>query len=253
MSQNITRPLAILVVTMIAPAASAADEQPRVAPSAQAAQAIPLQAGPVKAIPVQAGPGLPDGGTRRGPNGAGPKIIDPKDVDPKSMPIPDKPSERQKLLENLYAYLATAGSKEEAEPIAATIQRLWLLRGTDTAFYLMERARRAIHENDTAGAALFLDQVVELAPDYAEGWLRRAYVHVLTGDKERALGDLRRCLALEPSHFQALRATGMIFLDNGQNAAALKAFEKLLEIHPQDEDTSKIVDDLRLKVEGQKT
>ncbi|MDZ4840931.1 MAG: tetratricopeptide repeat protein [Hyphomicrobium aestuarii] len=226
------------------------------APAASAAERAtwPPPPSPPQIHSIQAPPGSPEApGARRGPNSIAPKIIDPKDVDPKSMPIPDKPSERQKLLENLYAYLATAASKDEAEPIAATIERLWLLRGTDTSFYLMERARVALQQNDTASAVVFLDQVVDLAPDYAEGWLRRAYLHILAGDKERALGDLRRCLALEPSHFQALRATGMIFLDNGQNAAALKAFEKLLEIHPQDTDTSKIVDDLRLKVEGQKT
>lgn len=169
------------------------------------------------------------------------------------MPIPESRSERQKLLDNLYAYLATAGSKQEAEPIAATIERLWLLKGTDTSFYLMERARQAISEQNLAKAIRFLDQVVELAPDYAEGWLRRAYVHMLDNDRERAIGDLRRALALEPQHFQALKATAMIFLDNGQHAAALKALEKLLEVHPNEDDAVKLIEDLKQKVDGQKT
>ncbi len=210
----------------------------------------PAQAGADQAIMAQAAP--PERG-QLPPGHPGSGLSSPKDVDPKSMPIPDKPSERQKLLENLYAYLATAASKDEAEPLVATIERLWLLRGTDTSFYLMERARKAMLDRDYQLAVRFLDQVVELSPDYSEGWLRRAYTHMLAGDKERALGDLRRCLALEPSHFQALKATGMLFLEAGQNAAALKAFEKLIEVHPNDQEIPKMIDDLRLKVEGQKT
>ena len=215
-----------------------------VAPVVAAAQSV---------ITTQASPPTDDKPSAGDPRKQMPGLASPKDADPKSMPIPDKPSERQKLLENLYAYLATASSKDEAEPLVATIERLWLLRGTDTAFYLMERARKAMLERDNGLAIRFLDQVVELAPDYSEGWLRRAYVHMLADDKERALGDLRRCLALEPSHFQALKATGMLFLDAGQHAAALKAFEKLMDVHPNDPEVPKLIDDLKLKVEGQKT
>lgn len=176
-----------------------------------------------------------------------------KASDPLHMPIPERASERQKMLENLYAYLATAVSEAEAAPIAVTIERLWLLNGTDTTAYLMERAVRALSEKELDKALSFMDQVVELAPDYAEGWNRRAYIHFVRGDLERALGDLRRCLALEPSHFRALEAIAAIFKEGGQKAAALKAYEKLNELHPNLPGLQETIKDLSRSVDGQKT
>jgi tetratricopeptide (TPR) repeat protein len=173
--------------------------------------------------------------------------------DPLTAPLPDGPAERAKLLSNLYAYLATAGNAEEAQPIAVTIERLWLLNDSDTIAYLMERAGRALTEKNTDLALRFLDQVVDLAPDYAEGWNRRAYAHFISGDVERALGDLRRCLALEPAHFRALEAVASIFRERGQDAAALKVMKKLSEVHPNMPGLENGLQELTRKVEGQRT
>lgn len=167
--------------------------------------------------------------------------------------IPDRLSERRKLIENLYAYLATAASESEAQPIAHTIERLWLANGTDTSTYLMERAARALYGKDVDLALRFLDQVVELQPDFAEGFNRRAYIFFLKGDIERAMGDLRRCLALEPSHYRALEAMAAIFRNTGQNAAALKAYEKLMDVHPNLPGLQDAFKDIARTVEGQKT
>ena len=65
-------------------------------------------------------------------------------------------------------------------------------------------------------ALKLLDAVVELAPDYAEGWNRRAYVHYMQSDYERAMGDLRRVLALEPNHFKALDGLAQILREIGE-------------------------------------
>lgn len=172
---------------------------------------------------------------------------------PLDAPLPDSPAERAKLLSNLHAYLATAETAADAEPIAAAIERLWLLSGSDTVGYLMERAARALAEKNTALAMRFLDQVVDLAPDFAEGWNRRAYTHFLSGDIERALGDLRRCIALQPTHYRALEALATIFRERGQHAAALKIYETLLEIHPNLPGVQDAIKDLSRKVEGQRT
>ncbi|MFZ8305222.1 hypothetical protein ACO1K3_13835, partial [Staphylococcus aureus] len=89
---------------------------------------------------------------------------------------------------NLYAYLATAESEADARPIASAIEKLWLYNGSDTIGVLMDRAAQRISAKDYDGALKFMDAVVDLAPDYAEGWNRRAYVHYLNNDIERMVG-----------------------------------------------------------------
>ena len=57
---------------------------------------------------------------------------------------------------------------------------------------------RSIGPGSTAADKTGKAVVVDLAPDYTEAWNRRAYVHFVRNDIERALGDLRRTLALDP-------------------------------------------------------
>jgi tetratricopeptide (TPR) repeat protein len=92
---------------------------------------------------------------------------------------------------------------------------------------------------------------VELSPDYAEGWSRRAYVYYLQSDYDRAAGDLRRALALEPNHFKALDGLARILRESGQKKSALKVYEQLLRIHPFMPGAKEAVDELTLEVEGQ--
>ena len=119
--------------------------------------------------------------------------------------IPDSPAERARLLEDLYAHLATAPDEQAAKPYAETIEKIWLTSGSDTVSALMERAMQAVHHQRNDLALQLLSAVVELAPDFAEGWNRRAYVFYTEGDYERALGDLRRVLALDPRDRKSTR------------------------------------------------
>lgn len=165
--------------------------------------------------------------------------------------LPDTPQQRAKLLQSLYAHLATADSEEQAQSVVEAIERLWLHSGSDTVSVLMERSLKAVGDNNAELALKLLDAVVELAPDYAEGWNRRAYVYYMQNDFERALGDLRRVLALEPSHFKALDGLGQILREIGQKKGALKAYQRLLEVHPYWSGARQAIDELKREVEGQ--
>ncbi len=154
---------------------------------------------------------------------------------------------------NLYAYLATADDEKQAQPIAQAIEKLWLFADSDTIGVLMDRSARAVSEKNLDLAMRFLDAVVDLAPDYAEGWNRRAYVHYLKNDIERMVGDLRRCLALEPNHYRALEGLAQVLRETGQKKAALKAYERLIEVHPNASGAQDAVKELSRDVDGQKT
>ena len=165
--------------------------------------------------------------------------------------LPDSAVERAKMLDNLYALLATAEDAEAADKTSKAIMRLWAISGSDTVTVLMARAIKAIKEKNPKLALRMLDAVVEQAPDYAEGWSQRGHVLYLEGETHRALGDLRRALALDPNHFRALSALGHILREYNANAAALEAYRKLLEVHPFADGAQKAVEELEREVRGQ--
>jgi tetratricopeptide (TPR) repeat protein len=164
---------------------------------------------------------------------------------------PKSPEEREKALANLYAHLATAEGEESAKTTAEAIERLWLYSGSDTINLLMERAQVAINEKKFELARKLLDHIVELAPDFAEGWNRRAYLNYMDNNLPRALGDLRRTLALDPNHFKALEGLAQILREIGEKKASLKAFQQLLEVHPYWSGAKQAIEELGREVDGQ--
>jgi tetratricopeptide (TPR) repeat protein len=165
--------------------------------------------------------------------------------------LPKTPAEREKMLSDLYAHLATASDEDSAKAVAEAIERVWLTSGSDTIDVLMERSMKAVSEKNYDLALKLLDHVVALAPDYTEGWNRRAYVHYMKSEVDLALGDLRRTLALDPNHFKALDGLGQILREIGQKRPALRAFKQLLDIHPYWSGAQDAVDELERDVEGQ--
>jgi tetratricopeptide (TPR) repeat protein len=115
----------------------------------------------------------------------------------------------------------------------------------------MGRSAKAINEQKNDPALQLLDAVVELAPDYSEGWNRRAYVYFLQNNYEGAVGDLRRALALDPNHFKALEGLARIMRETGQKKGALQAYKQILKINPFQDGAKDAADELAVEVEGQ--
>lgn len=164
---------------------------------------------------------------------------------------PATPDQIEKMLADMHKKLAAAPDAETAAKVAASIERLWAHAGTDTSMVLMERSATALAQNKNDLAIKFLTVAVELQPDYAEAWNRRAFVYYSTNQIERAVGDLRRVLALDPQHFKALEGLANILREQGQKRAALTAMKKLLEVYPLAPGVKQAHDELVRDVEGQ--
>lgn len=177
----------------------------------------------------------------------GPKAKGPQ----RGSALPKTPAEREKTLSDLYALLATAEDEDVAKAISDAIERVWLHSGSATIDVLMERSIKAMSQKKVDLALKLLDAVVDLAPDFTEAWNRRAYVHFVRKDTERALGDIRRALALDPNHFKALDGLGQILREIGQKKPALKAFRQLLDVHPYWSGAKQAVEELERDVDGQ--
>ncbi len=177
----------------------------------------------------------------------GKEIIAP----PGANAAPATPDQISKMLADMHKKLREAPDAEAAGKVAASIERLWAHAGTDTSMVLMERATTALGQSKNDLALKFLTVAVELQPDFAEAWNRRAFVYYTQNEIERAVGDLRRVLALDPNHFKALEGLSNILREQGQKKAALTAMKKLLEVYPLAPGVKQAHDELVRDVEGQ--
>jgi tetratricopeptide (TPR) repeat protein len=165
--------------------------------------------------------------------------------------LPTTPAERDTVLSELYDQLAGAEDETAAKSVAESIERVWLHSGSATVDLLFGRAMQAVGEKAYDRALQFLDHVVEQAPDFTEGWSRRAFVHFQLGNVRPAVGDLRRALALDPSHFKALDGLAQVLRDVGEKRAALHVMRRLAEVHPYWDGTEQAIEELAREVEGQ--
>jgi tetratricopeptide (TPR) repeat protein len=170
---------------------------------------------------------------------------------PPTPSLPKTAAERDRALGDLYALLATAEDENAAKAIAEGIQRIWVHSGSPTVDLLLGRAMKSIGEKKLDRALKFLDHVVEQAPDFTEGWSRRAYVHFQRNELAYALGDLRRALALDPNHFKSLDGLAQILREVGQKKAALEVLRRLEDVHPYWQGTRQAIGELSREVEGQ--
>jgi len=74
--------------------------------------------------------------------------------------------------------------------------------------------------------------VIELKPEFAEGWNKRATVYFLAGQYQRSLADCDQVIRRNPAHFGALSGYGQIYLHLGQPDKALEYFRRALAVNP---------------------
>ena len=117
----------------------------------------------------------------------------------------------------------------------------------------MAFANRAMTAKNWAAALDFLDQVVVMAPDYAEGWNRRATVYYLKSDYGRSIADIEKVLNLEPRHFGAMAGMAAIMQKLRHEERALYMWHQVLEVYPANRTAQKAVIELEEKLSGQDT
>jgi tetratricopeptide (TPR) repeat protein len=151
---------------------------------------------------------------------------------PAEKPAAEKPAAGDGRLDALFDRLRNTQDAGEARRTEAAIWQIWLEPSDPAAGSLMKLALDAQQRGDLFGAFALYDAIVNLRPDYAEGWNRRATVLYLLGRYEDSRKDAERTVALEPRHFGALSGLGLIAAEKNDDDAALDAFERALVFNP---------------------
>jgi len=135
-------------------------------------------------------------------------------------------------LDGLFTELKDAKQSAIAEQAEREIWHIWIENDDGAVALLMRAGMEAMARQDYRSALGKFDQVVNIAPNFAEGWNKRATVRYLMGDYEASLADIDKTLALEPRHFGALSGRGLVYIELDKPELALKSFEAALEIYP---------------------
>ncbi len=143
--------------------------------------------------------------------------------------VPAAPENR---LDKLFADLKRERNERAAQRIAGRISEQWTKSGSASIDLMMGWSQTAIDDKKFDVALDFLDQVVTMRPQFAEGWNRRATAHFLMRNYAKSMSDINRTLALEPRHFGAIAGMAQILKDTGQKQLALAAWERVLTIYP---------------------
>jgi len=156
-------------------------------------------------------------------------------------------------LNGQFISLLDAKDPQQGQIIETRIWALWLASGDQATDEEMARGILFMNAGDLRQALNSFDKIVASAPNFAEGWNKRATVYYLMGDLKRSVLDIERTVALEPRHFGAFSGLGLIYMATGDDEAALRAFERVLQIHPLYGDIAHLALELRKKIKGQKT
>lgn len=114
----------------------------------------------------------------------------------------------------------------------AELWQLWCRSGRPEIDALFGRGAEAMERRELEEAEALFTRVIELDPDFAEGWNKRATVRYLAGDYRGAIRDCEETLARKPHHFGALSGQGLCHMALGEPREGATLFRRALAVHP---------------------
>ena len=184
-------------------------------------------------VPAVGAAQAPDGAPESRPLGAPDAAFGP--------PIPSAaPPSREAQLDALFAELAEPG-RTDWEQVEGRIDAIWSRSGSAAMDLLLKRGNDALEAEDYPTAVEHFSALVEMAPDFAEGWNSRATTFYLMGEFSLSMADIEHVLALEPRHFGALSGLGFIAEAMDDPEMALKAFRAVRTLNPNRENINEAI------------
>lgn len=135
-------------------------------------------------------------------------------------------------LADLFATLQETKNVRTIAITESQIWEIWLQHANADVQQLMLVGTQRMNAQRFAEAMVVFNRLTESFPNYAEGWNKRATLHYVLGNLDASVSDIERTLELEPRHFGALSGLGMVFIQRKELSKAKKAFEDLIEVHP---------------------
>ena len=140
--------------------------------------------------------------------------------------------ERKKQLDKLFNELKTDNPVLTFE-VEQKIWKIWSTHPKKNELTLMLSEGSTLVKNDKLNEAVnIFTKVIELDPNWAEAWNKRATVLYLLGEFQKSQNDIDNVLKLEERHFGALAGQGLVNIQLKNYDKAIMSYEKAQKIYP---------------------
>ena len=113
------------------------------------------------------------------------------------------------------------------------IWKIWSTHPTDEKLTLkLSEGTNLMQGNTLSESIEIFSDLIELDPNWAEAWNKRATALYLIGDYEGSQKDIDKVLELEDRHFGALAGQGLVNIKLENYEKAIESYEKAQEIYP---------------------
>ena len=139
-----------------------------------------------------------------------------------------------------------------ASKIESKIWKLWTTHPSEpTLTELLAEGSYYMSQNQLANAHEMFSKAIELDPNWAEAWNKRATVLYLMGKYELSQNDIDKVLSLEERHFGALSGQGLVQTALQNYQKAIDSYVEAHKIYPTMEAPLIMIEKLNLLMKKQ--
>jgi len=110
--------------------------------------------------------------------------------------------------------------------------RIWARSGDPEVDRLYQAGIEQMNAGDLQQSIATFTRIIELKPDFAEGWNKRATLYFLAGELRKSLADCDEVMKRNPYHFGALSGYALIYIRLEYYDRALEYSRRALEVNP---------------------
>ena len=140
---------------------------------------------------------------------------------------------REAKLNQLFELLKKSNNVLAAFEIEMKIWNIWSTHPTQEKLtQSLTNASDLMSNGELEKSYKIFSTIIDVAPDWAEGWNKRATVLYLMGRYQDSLNDIDEVLKRESRHFGALSGQGLVHIQLKNYEKAIKSYEKAKAIYP---------------------
>ena len=120
--------------------------------------------------------------------------------------------------------------------------RIWSRSGNPEVDRLYQKGVAQMEAGDLQQSIVTFTRIIELKPDFAEGWNKRATLYFLAGELRKSLADCDEVIKRNPYHFGALAGYAQIYVRLEYYDRALDYSRRALLINPNMDGVKRIME-----------
>ena len=160
--------------------------------------------------------------------------------------------DNKKEIDKLFIQLKSALNFENSKDTEDKIWDLWTTHPSkDDLTKLLADGSSDMMDNKLETAYNKFTEVIEMDPNWAEAWNKRATVLYLMGKYELSQADIDKVLAIEERHFGALSGQGLVQTALNNYQKAIDSYIQAHKVHPFMKSPLIMIEKLQLQLQKQ--